>query len=78
MIDDIRRNKILDEWDELFKELAPEIPENAKTVKMMLAENPRLSENALRSKLDKLVKNEGWNKVKYLIEHWYWPPTEEE
>jgi hypothetical protein len=62
-----------DLWEELFKELAPEIPDNAKTVKMMLDEKKRIGESALRNKLEKLVE-QGWNKVFYNGKHWYWPP----
>ena len=62
------------DWEELYKELAPYVSPNAKTVRMMLEENKNISENTLRVKLVKLVENHGWNKVHYRGRNWYWPP----
>lgn len=61
-------------WEELYKELVPNIPfEKAKTVQMIIEETGQ-GENWVRSVLERKVKEEGWNKQRYKNSNYYWPP----
>ena len=61
-------------WEELYKELKPDIPfDKAKTVRMIVEETGE-GENWIRTTLDKKVKNEDWGKEIYKGVAYYWPP----
>ena len=61
-------------WEELYKELKPDIPfDKAKTVRMIVEETGE-GENWIRTTLDKKVKNEDWSKQIYKGVAYYWPP----
>ena len=74
-------------WDDLYKELAPDIPwDKARSVKEVYedlkakyTENQKIylseiSENYVRDMLEKKVADEGWNKIVYRRRALYWPP----
>ena len=60
-------------WEELYRELQPNIPEDAKTVRMLMEETG-MSDNWIRVTLEKKIKNDGWNKQIYKGVAYYWPP----
>jgi hypothetical protein len=69
-------------WEDLYKELAPNIPfDKAKTVGQVVEEarkkQPDVTENFVRDTLEKMVKNNGWIKRKYRNVNYYWPPDQQ-
>ena len=69
---DITTNELL---EELYKELVPDIPENAVTVKMLVERGKgKINKNAAQRMLLAHYENDNWNRVRYESGYWYWPP----
>ena len=61
--------------EELYKELVPDIPEHAVTIKMLIERGKgKITRNSAQRLLQTRHEKEGWNKVWYERQNWYWPP----
>ena len=67
-----------DLWDELYKELLPDIPKHAKTVRQIIEDAEEKGEilkvHYVRDVLNKKHKDDGWIKKEWKGIYYYWPP----
>jgi hypothetical protein len=60
--------------EELRRELVPDIPDDAVTIKMLVDMDENISKSTAQRHLEEKVKNKGWTKVTLKGTNYYWPP----
>jgi len=60
--------------EELRRELVPDIPDDAVTIKMLVDMDENISKSTAQRHLEEKIENEGWVKAKFKGTNYYWKP----
>jgi len=60
--------------EELRRELVPDIPDDAVTIKQLMNMDEKISKSTAQRHLAEKVEKHGWTKVKLKGVNYYWPP----